>query len=261
MPFPFPGMNPYLENPDLWPEVHHLLISLLAETLNPQLLPTYRVAIEKRVYQITGEDAVLIGIPDATVGVAKTSVQAETPVAIASPPPHPITVTLPIPVEIKEAYLEVREVATQEVVTVIEVLSPANKRSGRGREVYLQKRDVVLASRTHLVEIDLLRSGSPMPMTGTELQHDYQIMVSRQQRRPWADLYPFTVRDPMPAFGLPLKPPHADIEIQLDLLLQTVVERAGLEVVLNYGRDPVPTMTEADASWLNELLKQTGHRK
>jgi len=86
MSSPFPGMNPYLENPDLWPEVHHLLISLLAETLNPQLLPTYRVAIEKRgetlsesrsgsfaleqptdfeldsVCQLSGENALLIGI-------------------------------------------------------------------------------------------------------------------------------------------------------------------------------------------------------
>ncbi|NJL47817.1 MAG: DUF4058 family protein [Leptolyngbyaceae cyanobacterium SM2_5_2] len=63
MPFPFPGMNPYLEHPELWPEVHHLLMGLLAETLNPQLLPTYRAAIEKRVYELSGEEAVLIGIP------------------------------------------------------------------------------------------------------------------------------------------------------------------------------------------------------
>lgn len=125
MPFPFPGMNPYLENSDRWPEVHHLLISLLAETLNPQLLPTYRVAIEKRVYQVTGEDAVWVGIPDATVGIAKAVIQSAPQVAVASPV-RPVTVTLPIPLEIKEAYLEVREVATQAVVTVIEVLSPAN---------------------------------------------------------------------------------------------------------------------------------------
>ncbi len=67
MPSSFPGMNPYLENPELWTELHHLLIGILAETLNPQLLPKYRAAIEKRVYQMSGEDALFVGIPDVTV--------------------------------------------------------------------------------------------------------------------------------------------------------------------------------------------------
>ncbi|MEB3829953.1 DUF4058 family protein, partial [Phormidium sp. CCY1219] len=57
MPSPFPGMNPYLEQPDFWPEVHHLLISLLLESLVPQLRPKYRVAIEKRVYEMAGNDS------------------------------------------------------------------------------------------------------------------------------------------------------------------------------------------------------------
>ncbi|MBD2777889.1 DUF4058 family protein [Iningainema sp. BLCCT55] len=64
MPYPFPGMNPYLENPKFWFEVHHLLIGIIAESLNSQLLPKYRVGVEKRVYQMSGEDALLIGIPD-----------------------------------------------------------------------------------------------------------------------------------------------------------------------------------------------------
>ncbi|MBE9141210.1 DUF4058 family protein, partial [Nodosilinea sp. LEGE 07088] len=85
MPLPFPGMNPYLENSDLWPEVHHLLISLLAETLNPQLLPTYRVAIEKRVYQLSGEDALLIGIPDVAIAAAHSLHSTYAP---TSPSPH-----------------------------------------------------------------------------------------------------------------------------------------------------------------------------
>ncbi|WP_337907207.1 DUF4058 family protein [Iningainema tapete] len=64
IPYPFPGMNPYLENPKFWFEVHHLLIGIIAESLNSQLLPKYRVGVEKRVYQMSGEDALLIGIPD-----------------------------------------------------------------------------------------------------------------------------------------------------------------------------------------------------
>jgi Protein of unknown function (DUF4058) len=46
----FPGLNPYLENPELWPEVHFGLISALARSLNTQITPKYRAAVEKRVY-------------------------------------------------------------------------------------------------------------------------------------------------------------------------------------------------------------------
>ncbi|MFB2878845.1 DUF4058 family protein [Floridanema aerugineum] len=57
MPSPFPGMNPYLENPLLWSEVHHRLISAIAPNLSLQ----YRVAIEKRTYLSEGEESVMIG--------------------------------------------------------------------------------------------------------------------------------------------------------------------------------------------------------
>jgi hypothetical protein len=253
-------MNPYLENPDLWPEVHHLLISLLAETLNPQLLPTYRVAIEKRVYQLSGEDALLIGIPDVAIAAAKPSAPRSAPVALAIPAAQPVAVMLPMPIEVQEGYLEVREVATQTVVTVIEVLSPANKRPGRGREAYLQKRDVVLGSHTHLVEIDLLRIGAAMPMAGAGVASAYRIVVSRQERRPHAELYPFGLTDAIPPFAVPLKPGSEEPVVQLDALLQTVIDRAGLSVVLDYQSDPTPALTPDAQTWLEEVLKQAGYR-
>jgi len=260
MPLPFPGMNPYLENPDLWPEVHHLLIGLLAETLNPQLLPTYRVAIEKRVYQLSGEDALLIGIPDVAIAAAKPSTIRSASVALATPAAQPVAVMLPMPIEVQEGYLEVREVATQAVVTVIEVLSPANKRSGRGREAYLQKRDLVLGSHTHLVEIDLLRSGAAMPMAGAGAASDYRIVVSRQERRPHAELYPFGLPDPIPPFVVPLKPGSEEPVVELDRLLQTVMDRAGLAVVLDYQSDPTPALSPDAQVWLEGVLKQAGYR-
>jgi len=83
MPSPFAGMNPYLEMREFWPEVHHLLISILAETLNPQVLPKYRVAIEKRVYQMNGDDALFVGIPDVTVKRQRTATnQSQSNVAV-----------------------------------------------------------------------------------------------------------------------------------------------------------------------------------
>jgi hypothetical protein len=64
MASPFPGMNPYLESPDLWTEVHHRLISAIAAAIEPSLPPNYRVAIEKWVYRQTIDDSILVGIPD-----------------------------------------------------------------------------------------------------------------------------------------------------------------------------------------------------
>jgi hypothetical protein len=79
---------------------------------------------------------------------------------------RPQEVTLPVSSETKERYLEVRESGTDAVITVIEVLSPKNKRKGDGRVTYEAKRQKILDSASHLVEIDLLRSDSPMAMQG-----------------------------------------------------------------------------------------------
>jgi len=148
MPNPFPGMNPYLENSNFWPQVHHLLISIILESLVPKLLPKYRVNIEKRIYEINGEESLLVGIPDVIVqGSPNQTNSRNSNVAVAAPPAKSLRVRVPMPIEFREGYLEVRDMATKEVVTVIEVLSPANKRPGKGREMYEEKREKVFASR------------------------------------------------------------------------------------------------------------------
>jgi len=200
MPSPFPGMNPYLENPQFWPEVHSRLIIAIADAIAPQLRPKYRVAVEKRVYQIIDENSILVGIPDVVVGRSLTNTEKEpSNIAVAAPPKKPITVNIPILEEVREGYLEVREVGTREVVTVIEILSP-NKRTGEGRKAYESKRQQVLNSFTHLVEIDLLRGGEPMPILVNQIKSDYRILVSRSESRPKAELYPFGLQEQIPAF-------------------------------------------------------------
>ncbi|MEC4818054.1 MAG: DUF4058 family protein [Scytonema sp. PMC 1069.18] len=260
MPYPFPGMNPYLENPELWSEVHHLLIGIIAETLNLQLLPKYRVAIEKRVYQMYGEDSLFVGIPDVTVGRSKTATTEPSNVAVAAPPSTPISVTIPMPMEFREGYLEVQEMATKQVVTVIEVLSPTNKRSGKGRDAYEQKRREVLLSQTHLVEIDLLRGGEPMPVSGNSSQGDYRILVSRGDRRPRADLYVFNLPDKIPLFPLPLHLEDTEPVVDLQVLLSRAYDRAGYDFAIDYHSEPVPPLTEANSQWMDTLLREKGLR-
>jgi Protein of unknown function (DUF4058) len=261
MPSPFPGMNPYLEHPALWSEVHELLIVAIFDALNPQLRPKYRVAIEQRVYQNTEDDSLLVGIADVAVQSTQTATQAETAnIAVVSPPIQATTVTIPMPNRIKESYLEVRDLATREVVTAIEVLSPKNKRPGEGRRAYEKKRLRVLGSSTNLVEIDLLRDGKPMQILHNDVQSHYRILVSRGKQRPQADLYAFNLQNIIPCFPLPLREEDREPLLNLQTLLNQLYDRASYDLVVDYSRESVPALLEADTVWLDSLLREKGLR-
>ncbi|MGL5065616.1 MAG: DUF4058 family protein [Microcoleus sp.] len=262
MPSPFPGVDPYLENSEFWPEVHHRLITAIADALGPALRPKYRVAIEKRIYLSDAEDNDFMAIPDVTVfsGPSTAGQTSDRSIATATLPyAEPITVTVPILEEAREGYLELREVGTNRVITVIEILSPKNKRTGKGREEYENKRQEVLRSASHLVEIDLLRAGRPMPVNGG-INTDYRILISRANRRPKAQLYPFTVRDEIPSFLLPLQPEDAEIHVELQTLFQGVYDRAGFDLTIDYTQSPRPQLKEDDDVWANALLQEKGIR-
>jgi Protein of unknown function (DUF4058) len=138
MPSPFPGMDPYLENPDFWQETHHWLISEIAASLVPQIRPKYEIAIDKRIYEITDRndsngDFLLVGIPDVAIKRQPNNPDVPTRSIATTTLTVPTTVKVPAPDKIKQAYLEVREISTKQVVTAIEILSPVNKRNGEGR--------------------------------------------------------------------------------------------------------------------------------
>jgi len=250
-------MNPYLEHPELWPGVHHWLIVELARSLSPQLRPKYRVAVEVRIYETIGEQSLLVGIPDLTLkGSQATAKQPIANVAVVDSPTLPQTVEVPLPETVKQGYLEVREVATSEVVTAIEILSPINKRSGEGRKQYESKRNKVLGSSTHLVEIDLLRKGQPMPVYRSNLPTHYRILVSQGNRRPQADLYAFNLPDAIPSFPLPLKPGDREPWVDLQLLLNDVYDQASYDLALDYTQEPVPQLREEDRVWVNTWLTE-----
>lgn len=255
MPSPFPGMNPYLEHPDFWPGIHHLLISEILRFLAPQLRPKYIVAVEVRMYETGGED-LLVGLPDVAVQspLAETN-PTTTNVAVAAPPAQPMTVTIPVPETIRQGYLEIREVETKQVVTAIELLSPVNKRAGKGREAYEAKRQKVLASSTNLVEIDLLPSGQPMPFFGNGIQSNYRVLVCRGDRRPLADLYAFNLINEIPKLPIPLKSPDVEPVVDLQALLNNVYDLAGYDMRIDYKKEPVPPLSEVDAAWADALLR------
>lgn len=257
MPNPFPGMNPYLEHPEMWPGLHHWLIIEIARLLSPQLRPKYRVAVEVRMHETLGEESLLVGIPDLIVQGSKATTQPEqNSIAVAQSTTQPQTVEVPVPMTIKQGYLEVREIATREVVTAIEILSPVNKRSGKGREKYENKRNKVLGSSTHLVEIDLLRKGQPLPVYRNNRETHYRILVSRGNRRPTADLYSFNLPDAIPTFPLPLKPGDNEPLVDLQLLLNNIYDQASYDLEIDYQQEPIPALAAEDTVWLNNWLTE-----
>jgi len=241
MPTPFPGMDPYLEQPALWPDVHNGLIAELRNTLVPQLRPRYYVALEERTYLAAPTGLTFVSRPDVTVVGASTSAANQTPLVDKSltgvATLEPVIVELPVPEPVRETYLEVRLAQTHTVITVLELLSPANKRPGEGRQQYERKRLHVLATSTHLVEIDLLRAGEPMPMStrGRDVTSDYRLLISRAEHRPCAVLLPCTVHDPIPSFRLPLQPDDSEPLVDLNHVLHVLYDRAGYDLRLDYS--------------------------
>ena len=260
MPSPFPGVDPYLENPEFFPEVHHRLITAIAIAIAPALRPKYRVAIEKRTYFSEPEESLTVAIPDVVVYSTPSVTNPTSSTATLSKSSQPLTVTLPMEEETREGYLEIREVETGAVITAIEILSPKNKRTGKGREAYERKRNKVLLSATHLIEIDLLRGGKSMPILGT-IRGDYRILVSREERRPRADLYAFTLREEIPSFPLPLKSEDAAIQVELQTLFSEVYDQAGFDLSIDYTQSPVPALKKEDAAWADTLLREKGLRE
>lgn len=256
MPTPFPGMDPYLERRGLWEEVHTRLIVAIADELTDALRPNYRVAVERRTYLSVFAPDDFAGKPDVPVLASQDRpVRPADPVAVLDRA-VPRVAELPMVEEVIERYLEVREVESGAVVTVIEILSHSNKSSKMGREQYERKRLQVLASLTNLVEIDLLRAGEPMTMrvAGNGDSGDYRIVVSRSSRRPQADLYLFSVRNAIPSIPIPLKPKEKEPLLPLNRILHELYDRAGYDLAVDYSRPPTPPLRPEDEAWAGELL-------
>jgi hypothetical protein len=247
---PFPGMNPYLEQPELWHQIHNRLIIAIADELTPQIVPQYRVSIEERIYT-TVETPLLVGIADVSVTNRSGNVATLSPETISVP----TTVKVPMSEEITERYLEIRSVPTKEVICVIEVLSPKNKRNGEGRTTYETKRQKILASATHLVEIDLLRGGEPIPLVDATATSDYRVMVSRGYRRPYADLYAFSLRDPMPIFPIPLKENESEPSVNLQRLINDIYQRTRLDLEIDYSQPVKPKLSSEEIIWVKTILQ------
>jgi hypothetical protein len=179
----------------------------------------------------------------------------------AAPATEPLIVPLLIDDEIEEARLEITHLKTGALVTVIEVLSPTNKvRGARGRASFMQKRQEILCSDVHWVEIDLLRSGTPSVTRPPLKSSDYRILVSHAGDRARARYWPVSVRQPLPVIGIPLRSPDHDVNLDLGKAWGVAYERGAYDLSIDYSQPLEPPLRNDDAAWANRLLRERRSR-
>ena len=221
MACPFPGMDPNLEGRH-WHSFHTTFCVEIVRLLNPLLGERYVALIDQRLVSEPLGDAAY-----------KTLRVVEEPVRLR--------------------FVEVREAGSMMLVTVIEVLSPANK-SGDDRADYLRKRRTILNSDVNLIEIDLLRSGRRAPMRDPLPSSPYFALVHRAATRPVADVWPIGLREPLPSIPVPLLQPDPDVALDLEAVISGVYVTAPFDRLLDYDRPLIPPLAKDDERWVRETV-------
>lgn len=259
----FLGMDPYLEEPELWPGVHTSLIVYLRDQIQPRLRPRYAAAIEERVY-VEGPDrntrpdvSIRLERPGRATGGGATAVlEADAPVVVRARP-EPI----------HEPYIAILDLrAGHRVVTVIEVVSPTNKYAGPGRDSYLTKQGEVFASDVHLVEIDLLRQrphvlAVPEHLARPKGPYHYLTCVNRAEGyREAYELYPRRLRDRLPRVRIPLADDDPDVALDVQAVVAQAYEMGGFRDRIDYAHPCKPPLSPEDQAWADARLGEAGAR-
>lgn len=222
MPSPFPGMDPYLEQEQLWPVFQHHLVGCLYQLLLPGLVDRYRARVGHRHY--------------FTEQALFTSVIRE---------------------EHQEEFIEIRQRTDSRLVTLLDVVSPANRLTAGGRQKFLDKRREARSQNASLVEIDLVLQGQPMLDYSREglPDWDYAVTVTRSTQPERYEIYTATLQKKLPKFRLPLAPDDRDTVLDLQLAFNRAFEQGGFAAKIDYRRDPPTTIEDEDRAWIRERLK------
>jgi hypothetical protein len=260
MPSPFPGMDPYLESPALWPGVHQRLITYIADILQPGLRPHYHARIGERLYVVQTFHTLY---PDVTVverPVRETRV-LDRPRLTFVVADEPLRFAVE-PTELREPFVEIVHTDSGEVITVIEVLSPANKTLGEGQQLYRCKQQEVLHSAASLVEIDLLAEGLhtvgvPLELLAGAEPYRYLVCVNRASNRFEFEVYPVTLARRLPRVALPLREPDDDVVLNLPAIFDQCYDNGGYADFVDYRQLPPVLLTDEEAAWMQTLFEET----
>ena len=257
MPSPFPGMNPYLEQEEVWHDFHQTFVTAMRQSLVQQVGSRYIVKLELHIYirELASDERRFLGRADVGINAPRDLATSEAPGGVMEAPTHCF---VPTGVDVlEESFIEVRKADTRQLVTTIELLSPANKYTGPDRDAYLAKRRrYLLAGNANFIEIDLLRGGPRLPLEGLPTC-DYYALVARAERRPEVGVWPIKLREPLPTISVPLLPGDADARLNLQELLHATYDEGGYENYI-YENEPEPRLNAADVEWVKSTLTETG---
>ena len=259
MPSPFPGIDPYIEAQTGWGDFHQRFLTYCGDAIGPCLPENYVARFGEQVrliYPSSGTkppprlpDIALLRDPQ--LGSRSGGSSGGT----ATLEPVSVMVDTEDYEEIRDTWIEILKLPDLELVTVIELLSPTNK-IGDGREDYLSKRKKLLAGSAHLVEIDFLLNGHRMPMRSEKPLGHFVAMVSRVEGRPKADVYTWSLRDPLPSIPIPLAAPDPDILLELAPPFEMAYERGFYARILKYQQSLLFLLGAEILDWVESLTKR-----
>jgi hypothetical protein len=252
MPSPFPGMNPYLEQDDAWHDFHTGFPQVARAFLEPQVGANYVVKVDEItfIHELPAQQRLLMGRPDVFLS---SLTPANQPSTTTQTLPGTMRVRLSAVDVERHLFLEIRDRFRREVITVIELLSPSNKAPGPDRELYLAKRRQILNSRSHFVEIDLLRGWQRMPEIQLGSEFAYCVLLSRVELRPEAEVVPLRLRDPLPDIRIPLRNPDPDIVLPLQQVLHRLYDESGYRKYI-YANPPYPSLSADELAWARTIV-------
>ena len=258
MPSPFPGMDPYLEDPAYWSDFHASFLLYLRDAIYERLPDNYEARLDEKVNLVeTSPDQIKTDLePD----IAFNQVRPSPPGALAASGTatlEPVTIPhLFIEEEQHEQWIEILHRPERSLVGVVELLSPSNKEEP-GLHRYRDKRFALLQQKVHLIEIDLLLAGRRLPLRYPLPIADYYVLVSRGDQRPNCQVYAWSLRQPLPPIDIPLKAPDPDLRIDLGDVFNIAYAKGRYGRALKYGAVPVVHLPAATHEWVMQQAKQT----
>jgi hypothetical protein len=264
MASPFPGMDPFIEACGLWEDFHNSIISHMAIQLADAAPENYIVRTGERSYLVLvnaeGKQAYPF-LPDVSVTEPRSrktgGQKGGTAVAEPAVAERQHVLRAFVKEEHRETFLEIYETDPEKrLVTTVEVLSPANKRPGtEGWDLYRRKRQSLLLSDTNLVEIDLLRGGTRMPMLDPWPKSPYLLMVARAGNPERCRVWEGHFQQPLPAIPVPLAKGDDPLGLALQPLVETIYRRFRYERSINYAAKLTPPLSTAEAAWCRRQLR------
>ncbi len=247
---PFPGMDPYLE--PFWGDVHSTMINRSRAAIQKQLPGDLVARIEERVFVEPATPELRRFVPDVRVVERRPQLQPHLRTSNGVALAEPLIVHIEQDEPVRQGFIQILDLKSgRRVVTVIEILSPSNKVTGPGRDLYVKKQEELRAGSVSLVEIDLLRTGrrvlsAPFELIPEGHRTPYAVCVRRGWKPFEFEYYRIPLRERLPAIAIPLRQADDDVALDLQAVLNECCEEGLYVEDIDYSEQPDPPLEGDD---------------